>query len=488
MIFEDLRDFIAESKKLGELEEVDGADWDTELGAITELAAEKRGPALLFDNIKDYPKGFRVLSNLFGSYKRSALCLGVPADLKPLQMLDVWRKKIKEFKPVPPREVRTGPVKENILTGKDVDLYKFPAPKWHEFDGGRYIGTGTSCITRDPDEGWTNLGATRCAIMDKNHFSVAIAAGHHCRMMIEKYHARGKPAPISMVLGEDPVTYYPSGITLTGWGTSEYDFSGWARGKPLDVVRGETNDLLIPATAEIVLEGEIAPPREVPTVMDGPFGEWTGHYDKGNAFVCKVTGILHRDDPIILGQPPMRPPAPWHFAIPLTAGLIWNALERADVPNVTGVWIGLEAWAPLWMSISIKQAYGGHAKQAAFAAMACRSGCYGGKYVVVVDDDIDVSDINDVMWAVMARSNVKNADIVHRVWTSAADDASYTEAQMQDRDIVSSRLIIDACYPYNHKVPLGGQNRNSQELREITLKKWSHLLARGNVQEVKYRK
>jgi hypothetical protein len=88
----------------------------------------------------------------------------------------------------------------------------------------------------------------------------------------------------------------------------------------------------------------------------------------------------------------------------------------------------------------------------------------------------------------MARSNVKNADIVHRVWTSAADDASYTEAQMQDRDIVSSRLIIDACYPYNHKVPLGGQNRSSQELREKTLKKWSHLLARGNVQEVKYRK
>ena len=153
MGYKDLRGWLDEVDKKGELKTIEGAHWDREIGAITEMMTDHGSPALLFDKIKGYPEGFRVLSNPFNTCKRTAPVLGIPEDLTGVEMLDAWRKKLKGFKPVPTVEVNDGPVKENVMTGKDVDLYKFPSPIWHEKDVGRYLGTGCVVITKDLDSG-----------------------------------------------------------------------------------------------------------------------------------------------------------------------------------------------------------------------------------------------------------------------------------------------------------------------------------------------
>jgi UbiD family decarboxylase len=154
-----LRSWLKQADDLGELRTIDGADWDLEIGGVADIVTERgSSPAVLFDSIKNYPKGYRVLVNSLGSTKRLGLSLGMPQDLSALGFVSEWRKRSKALKHIPPTVVREGPVLENIRRGKDVDLLAFPTPRWFELDGGRYIGTGSVNITRDPEEGWTNLG------------------------------------------------------------------------------------------------------------------------------------------------------------------------------------------------------------------------------------------------------------------------------------------------------------------------------------------
>ena len=207
MSYDDLRGWLEETDKIGELKRIGGAHWDREMGAISELMAERANPALLFDKITGYPQGYRVLSNAFLTCNRTASVLGVKQELSPIEMVDAWRKRLKNVKPILPVGVKTGPVKQNVLTGQDVDLLKFPAPIWHEQDGGRYLGTGCAVITKDPDEGWVNLGTYRCMIFDRNLLSIGVNPGKHGTAMIEKYHSRGQSVPIAVVCGMDPVLF-----------------------------------------------------------------------------------------------------------------------------------------------------------------------------------------------------------------------------------------------------------------------------------------
>ncbi|MFF2926276.1 UbiD family decarboxylase domain-containing protein, partial [Streptomyces celluloflavus] len=148
------------TETLGEDEvlRIDGADRDLDIGGITELIAEKEGPALMFDNIPGYPAGHRVFTNFMGTAARTAVALGLPRDTPKLDIVRAWKDLSKQLEPVPPVVVPTGPVLENVLVGDDVDLGVFPTPRWHDGDGGRYIGTACMVITRDPDNGWVNVG------------------------------------------------------------------------------------------------------------------------------------------------------------------------------------------------------------------------------------------------------------------------------------------------------------------------------------------
>lgn len=474
-VIDDLRDFVTAVDQLGELKHIEGADWNHEVGAITELMAERRGPALLFDRIKGYPEGYRILSNPFATLKRTGLVLGVPTEWKPVEMLDAFRHKIRNPQPIPPKEVKDGPVRENVYRGADVDLFRLPAPIWHEQDEKtRMIATGSAVITKDPDEGWVNLGAHRCQIVSKNSMSISLAKGHHARIMMEKYHKRGQSFPIAVSCGQDPVLLLVAGLS-TDWGASEYDLAGWIKGRPVEVITSDVTGLPIPASSEIVIEGEIPPPDQTKWTKNGPFAEWAGIYSSIPAPIIEVKSIMHRDKPIILGTPPLEPPRPWYFSVPVNAALVWNALEAVGTPGVKGVWFGVEAWGPAILIVAIEQSYAGQAKQAALAAAGCRAGCYGSKYVIVVDSDIDITDMAQVVWAMYARGDVDNIDIVRGLWTSPADHIAIYGEKLDKMLFSGPKIIIDACWPYARMEEFPAPGQFSSIYRKKITEKWAEI-------------
>lgn len=454
MDYEDLRGFITIAGELGEVQKIEKADWNLEIGALTEIGAENRGPLLIFDNIIGYPAGFRVVSNAIITLRRTAAALGLPQDLTPLETLKVWRQKIRDLRMIPPVEVQQGPILENAESGDDVDLYKFPVPKWHDGDGGRYIGTGDMIITRDPDEGWVNFGTYRTMIQSKNSVSILAIHGQHGRLMMEKYHARGESCPVAIVVGEDPLLFAMSTYRVP-WGISEYDFAGGLRNRPVEVIKGPVTGLPVPARAEIVIEGEI-PPLQQESCHEGPFGEWPGYYtgefaeQHRLAPLVKVKAVHYRNQPIIFGAPPLKPPIPSHFAIPLlTAASIWDQLEGAGYVGVKGVW-SLVTYGSLLTVIAIEQMYAGHAKQVAVAASVAPGGAAQGKWTIIVDDDIDISDPEEVLWAMGTRCDVENIEIIRGIW-SAMTPPMVKPQLRAGKFPVSSRAIVDACRPFDWK-------------------------------------
>jgi len=208
MEYRDLRDWVQKADEMGEVKTLKNCDWNLEIGAVTELVARKEdGPAVLFDEIKDYPKGYRVLSNSLSSRKRIGLTLNLPPGDSKMDFVRSWREKYKTLKPIPPKIVKKSPLFENVYKEKDIDLLKFPTPKWHQLDGGRYIGTGSIDITRDPDEDWVNWGTYRVMIHDKDTVGFYISPGKHGRIQREKYSSTGRACKIAMSFGHDPLVF-----------------------------------------------------------------------------------------------------------------------------------------------------------------------------------------------------------------------------------------------------------------------------------------
>ena len=302
--YDDLREWLAHAELLGEVRNVKGASWQEDIGLAAEaILREENGPCVVFDEVPGCPKGFRVLLNMFAGVRRN-MTLGFPDHLTKWELSDAFREAyLKEQKPIPHEIVEDGPVFENIITGDAIDVTKFPSPVWHEKDGGRYIGTGTYSITRDPEENWLNAGAYRAMVHDKTSVGMLMAAGHHAAIHCEKYFKRGEPMPVAMVLGGDPLCFFYGGLEAP-YGVFEIDVVGGLRGRPMKMVKGKVTGLPFPAGAEIVLEGYVTPDKRV---VEGPFGEWTGHYAGGAkpCTVLDVKAIYHRNDPIMLGVPPM---------------------------------------------------------------------------------------------------------------------------------------------------------------------------------------
>jgi 4-hydroxy-3-polyprenylbenzoate decarboxylase len=474
--FDDLQGFLDLVEADGELRRFDGVDWYLEIGAINEAMSQRRGPMCLFDEIKDYPKGFRVSTNPFTSYRRTARILRLPVELEGVALLSAYRQKIRHIEPISPRQVTTGPVLDNAMTGADVDLLRFPAPHWNELDGGRFLGTGTAVITRDPDDGWVNVGTYRNQVMGANLLGILANPGKHGRIHIDKYHASGKPAPVCISVGHDPTVFVEASYNV-GYGTEAYAFGGWLRGRPMDVVASPIHGLPISATAEIVVEGHVPVPDEQPRMVEGPFGEWPGYYAYsalGETPVMVVEAVYHRDNPIIFGAPHVKSPAPTIFAVPLTAASIWDDLERVGLPGVTGVW-RLGAWGGgaggFFTVVAIKQLFAGHAKQVAAVAMGGRAGAYGGRYVVVVDDDIDITNAEDVIWAMGTRSQAHEIDIVRDVWTSPVDPVIPPEVR-ETGMYTSSRAIIDATRPFRWRDKFPPVNQFSRAKAAEIRRKW----------------
>lgn len=448
----ELRDFLEKCKEIGELQEVEGADWDLEIGAISQWQVlDPHSPLLLFDRIKGYSPGYRVCSNMYRTVRREALCLGLSIEAKSgLDLVKAWREKIKEgVKPIPPVKVKEGPVMENVFTGDDIDLYRFPVPKWHEHDGGRYIGTGHVVITRDPDTGWVNLGTYRVQVHDRNIATIYMSPGRHGHFMRQKYWAKGQPCPAVVSIGGNQALFAFSNIELS-YQLSEYDYAGWVMGKPVEVIDGITTGLPIPASAEIVLEGEMVPP-ETETRKEGPFGEWTGYYASAPRMepIFRITSILHRDSPILQSSPPTIPSKPHYLGVwTRRAAELWCSLEET-IPGIQSAYLLDEPLAGKMAVISIKQMYTGHAKQVALAAAGNKSIAYLCKWVIVVDEDINPSDIKEVLWAMCSRCDPEeDIDFVRGCWGSSLDARIPVEKKEKGQFEHSTAMIL-ACKPYN---------------------------------------
>lgn len=473
MEYRDLRDFLNKVGELGKLKVINGADWNLEIGSITVLSQEedKDTPAIIFDNTKGYPEGYRILVNALGSSQRSALALGLPFGLTPLEYVTLWKERLGTFKPVPPILVKKGPLLENVQEGKEVDVLQFPVPLWNELDGGRYIGTGSVDITRDPEEGWVNLGTYRVMVHDEKTLGFYISPGKHGRIHREKWFAKGLPCKVAVSIGHEPLVFI-AGNTALDYGFCEYDWVGWAKGEPVEVIEGPFTGLPLPASAELVIEGESLPGE---TKTEGPFGEWTGYY--GSGFrpepLIHIKRIMYRNNPIIFGEPPggHRRKKLDDYKGFISSATVWNQIEKAGVSDVKGVYSLLSSGSMIRV-ISIKQRYPGHAKQAGLAAIACRAAAYFGRYTIVVDDDIDPTDYNQVIWALATRSDpARSIDILRRTWSTALDPIIPKNEKGHN-----SRAVIEACKPYEWINDFPKTVEVSNKWRENYNKKWRNII------------
>ncbi|MBL8643513.1 MAG: UbiD family decarboxylase [Rhodospirillaceae bacterium] len=475
-VFKDLRDYLDELRaKLGDdaIQTVSGASRDLEIGCLSELNAEREGPALLFDDIPGFPRGFRVLTNYMGTAASCAVALGLAPNISKLEIVRTWKDRSNRLDPVPYVDVGKGAITENILEGDDLDLRIFPAPQWHEGDGGHYIGTADLVITRDPDSGWVNVGTYRACVQGKDRLSLWIL-NNHGRQIAAKYWARGQACPIAVVVGCEP-TLTTAAAMSPPEGVCEFDLAGALRGKPVEVLYPPGSLLPVPAYAEIVIEGEMPSPSEE-SVLEGPFGEWTGYYThSGQETVVRVKRIMHRNNPIILGAPPMIPTiTPGDQAVPLYGACqVWRHLDKSGVENVRGVW----AYGRLLMFvIAVKQTAPGQARRALTTA-ATSTHTVGGmqRYYIVVDDDIDITDINHVLWALCTRVRpIESIEILNSL-TTIIDPRIAPDLRAKG-DLSMGKVLIDACKPFDWIDKYPGQNRFEEPYRSEIRERWSSRL------------
>jgi len=473
----DLRDFILRAEEAGELLHAKGVHWDLEMGALAQALSHKRSEAraVLIDEVPGYPKGYRVFDGGTNSSRRLALALGFAEPHSAMDVVRAYRDRMKVHKPIPPRVVKAGPVLENVQRDDEVDLLKFPVPRLHEEDGGRYIGTDDIVIMRDPGPDWVNAATYRVMIHGKNHTGLWMSPGKQGRQIMEKYFKMGKPCPVLVSCGHDPLLFL-AGNQEVRYGLSEYDYAGGHRGEPFDVILSELHGLPMPAAAEIVLEGEIRP-GDVQT--EGPFGEFTGYYasPQSRQPVIRVKRVYHRNDPILCIATPMRPPTDMSFGKCIVkSGMIWDDVERAGLAGVQGVWVHEFGAGRLFNVIAIKQAYAGHSKQAGMLAASCQSGAYLGRFTVVVDEDVDPSDLFDVMWAMCTRCDPAiDIEIIRNMWSSPLDPVIPPGAKA----FRSNRAVIDACRPFERLQDFPKVTRASPEMLARVKEKFAELLAKA---------
>lgn len=467
----DLREWLAELRRLGEVEDLEGVDAELEIGALTDLNAKNRGPALLFSNIKGYEGNGRLLTCSLSRSARLASALGLAADLDDYALVNALRGKPKEWQEAaprfPPRVVADGPVREHVLAGAEIDVTRFPAPLWHEGDGGRYLGTGCAVITREPDSESINCGTYRLQVHGSAALGLFIEPFNHGGIHIQKHHEQGRPAPVAVSFGHGPLVYLASSMPLP-YGLNEFEYAGAMAGEPIEVIEGEVTGLPIPATSELAVEGWVMPGDLAP---EGPFGEFTGYFAGGRdeRYVVRVERVYHRSDPIVYGSLPGKPPfdhSYWRAA--MESALLLDELQSM-LPDVKAAWKYEVGSANFFTVVAIRQRYAGHAQQVGAAAALIAGGVSMGRYVIVVDDDINVMDLEEVIWCLSTRTDpATSIQIIRDTPTNPLDP------MLEDWNgpWVGSRAVINACRPFHRRDTFGAVVEVSPDLARRVRERW----------------
>jgi 4-hydroxy-3-polyprenylbenzoate decarboxylase len=417
MKYHDLRDFIAQLESLGELKRVSvEVDPKLEMTEICDRVLRAGGPAILFEKVKGH--SMPVLGNLFGTPRRVALGMGQDslealrevgktlAYLKepepPKGLKDAWDKLplLKQVLSMAPKVLSSAPCQEIVWEGKDVDLSRLPIQHCWPGDVAPLVTWGLT-ITRGPNKSRQNLGIYRQQLLGPNklimrwlaHRGGALDFRDHCQKF------PGQPYPVAVALGADPATILGA-VTPVPDTLSEYQFAGLLRGSRTELVKCIGSDLQVPASAEIVLEGVIHPGE---TAMEGPYGDHTGYYNEQAEFpVFTVERITMRRDPIYhstyTGKPPDEP-----AMLGVALNEVFVPILQKQYPEIVDFYLPPEGCSYRMAVVSIKKQYPGHAKRVMFGIWSFLRQFMYTKFIIVVDDDIDVRDWKEVIWAMTTR-------------------------------------------------------------------------------------
>jgi len=472
----DLREWIALIERKGTLRRIGKpVNADEELAAITYMATRnEEAPALLFENIVGDTSGSRVLANMLGASKeRYALAVGIDPNLSIAEMIAATRG-IMNRHVAPVRVAKSkAPVNEIVLRGDDIDLTRFPSPKFWPGDGGRYIGTGDITLTASPDSGRINVGCYRQMLHGPRRVGLYCSPGKHGLLDREAWWKAGKPCEVVVAYGIDPVLFMLA-AQVFGAKESELDVAGGMMGRGIELTDAETVGLPIPARAELVIEGTV---RQGDVLDEGPLGEFTGYYgrERSPQPVIDVTALHMRKAPILTAALMAKYPSceiGAYYAIMRSARIL-DDLERIGVPGVVGAYAHPAA-ASGWgiVAVSLQQQYPGHASQVLALTAQCPAAAYYTKWIIAVDDDVDPTDMNEVMWALSTRCHpAEDIDIIRKTWSTGLDPS---QVEMERRPY-GSKALIDACKPHRYLKEFPQPTLLRRSVYERVAARWAEL-------------
>jgi 4-hydroxy-3-polyprenylbenzoate decarboxylase len=485
----DLREWLSRVEEIGELTRVSQpVDRDEEMSAISYLVAkQQRSPAVLFERPRGFDKspiGAKLLWNIIGpSVKRVALTLEEPADTPTVELIRRTKDKLKRR--LPPREVSAdqAPIYQNTITGKNIDLNLLPIPRHWPLDGGRYAGTGDAVITRDPDSGYLNVGTYRMMVQGKSQVGLYLSPGKDARLHITRAWQQGKPINVAAAWGIDPLFMLVGSQTFPK-NVSEYEYAGGIKGQPIPVVRGKKSDLLIPANAELVIEGIIRPNS---VKAEGPFGEFPGYYGRPEAGcpLVDITAVHYRSQPILTNALMADYPSceqSGFFSV-IRSAKIWDDLDKLGIPGIHGVYAHPAAAGGFGMTvISLEQRYAGHAAQVLALAAQVPGGAYYTKWIIAVDEDVDPTDMDQVIWAMASRCNpIDDIDILRNTWSTWLDP---TQNPPEKRPY-GSKALINACKEHRHLPVFSKRTTLRKKVYDQVAARWTELGLPGQIPTVR---
>ena len=446
-----------------------------ELAAATYMVAqEENSPALLFENIENDNSGMRILSNMLGASKRRyALAVGLDPNLATRELILATRERSKRT--LAPVEVpaNTAPVNEIILTDDEIDLTKLPVPHFWPRDGGKYIGTGDITFTRDPESERINVGCYRQMLHGPRRVGMYCSPGKHGLLDREAWWRRGEDCEVVVAYGIDPVPFMVAAQSY-GSDVSELDIIGGLVGSPMELTEGVATSLPIPARAEIVIEGTVS---KGDLEMEGPLGEFTGYYGRPESPqpVIEVKALHMRKQPIMTAALMADYPAceiGTYYAV-MRSAAIWDDLERFGIPGVQAVYCHPAAASSWGMTVvSIKQQYAGHIAQTLSAAAQCPAGSYFTKWIIAVDEDVDPTEINQVLWALSTRSNpTDDIDIQNKTWSTGLDPSQFPPENRP----YGSKALIDACKPHKHLAEFPVRTMIRRPVHDRVVARWEEM-------------